>query len=83
MSSGLWNTMFNAVADAIITMFGYFFQLLGAATGALFALIVLAAVMRLVVKPILGYKLDSWNVASNLKRGEMKARFEKRKSGDK
>lgn len=58
MSAELWGTMFNAVADAIISLFGYFFQVVGAATTALLALAILGAVIRLIVKPILGYSLD-------------------------
>lgn len=90
MSLELWNTMFNAVADAIIALFGYFFTVVGAATTALLALAILSAVIRLIVKPIIGYKLDALDLGSNLRRGDMKARAEKmrekrkhNKSGDK
>lgn len=58
MSLELWHTAFSAVGDVIITMFGYFFDLLGAATGALLAITIFGAVVRLIVKPILGYSLD-------------------------
>lgn len=58
MSFDLWNTAFSAVGNAIISLFGYFFDLLGAATTALLALTIFGAVVRLIVKPILGYSLD-------------------------
>lgn len=85
MSSELWGTMFNAVADCIISLFGFFFTVVGAATTALLALAILSAVIRLIVKPIMGYKLDN-AIVSPYRERDAKARrekFRKQHSGDK
>lgn len=77
MDEQLWTTAFGAVADAIISMFGYFFTVIGAAASTLLALTVLGAVLRLIVKPIVGYKLDNTIGVSALRSSEMKARMKK------
>lgn len=77
--------MFNAVADCIISMFGFFFTVVGAATSTLLAITILTAVVRLIVKPIMGYKLDNSFGVSALSRHEMNQRKAKMKQskGDK
>ena len=85
MSAELWGTMFNAVADCIISLFGFFFTIVGAATTALLALAILSAVIRLIVKPIMGYKLDNSIGLGAYRQREFKQRREKMRQskGDK
>lgn len=77
MDNATFNFGLNTVFDVVISCFGFFFSTLGVATGALLTLAILSAIVRLIIKPILGYKLDSLNVGSNLRRGDANARREK------
>lgn len=58
MGLSMWNSAFAAVADCFLSMFGFFFQVIGAATAALLALTIIGAVVRLIVRPIMGYTFD-------------------------
>ena len=54
MDNATFDFALNTVFDVVITCLGYFFQIFGVATAALFALVVLGAVVRLIINPILG-----------------------------
>ena len=58
MSSELWSSVFSSVQSMMISLFGFFFSVMGAAVETLLALIFLAALFRLVVRPLLGYAID-------------------------
>lgn len=54
MDAELWGQAWNLVSSTIITLFGYAFTVLGAATTTLIALTILAAIFRLILMPLLG-----------------------------
>lgn len=58
MDSSMWNTVFGVVQNMMISLFGFFFSVMGAAVETLLALIFLAALFRLVIRPLLGYAID-------------------------
>ena len=58
MSSELWSSVFSSVQSMMISLFGFFFSVMGAAVETLLALIFLAALFRLVIRPLLGYAID-------------------------
>lgn len=77
MDNTIWNWAFAQIVNALSTVFGYAVQAAGFSTITILALIWLAALIRLIVAPLLGRSVGSMpdtalnNTARQLNRNEI------------